>query len=364
MIIEEAAHVSEEVFKQMVVPLYGMKDTAVIAISTPEDEDNWYSQLAETGLFKTVQLGLACQDCIDRRMADKCTHKESRLPDWKPEERQEMTEKLLASDQARMHRELHGVVSSKKQFVFKKFTSQMKGLAPYRFKQRPDVLYLSIDPSGGGGSDYAYMLMAHEDGYDVIIGYQSIDTSDENDIKSLFMGLFKRLRQNRLYQDALVHVFIETNNCYFTSLSMKRFFLSEPGTFGNVQFEEFRNKKDGQGNETVGVRSGHNEKVKYVDYVRHQMAAGRIVFAEQQLGYEKRLEEQKKMIFEQLNTYRKEIKESSDPGFIDEKVVYTGKLGGRKDDLCMALQIGAYYSQEKRNDEEFVKQCRAKGKKV
>jgi hypothetical protein len=338
-----------------------MNNTAVLAISTPDTEDNYYSQLMEMTLkdsdetiFRTIKIGLSCEQCVARKVA-KCPHTASRLPPWKSDARQELTEHIMAGDPARMHRELHGMVGSKQQFVFKTFTRAFNGLAPYRWLRPPNVLHLAIDPSGGGASEYAYCLVGHEEGKDVIIGYYSIDTSDSNDIKSLFMALFKRLRHSRTYQDALVIVYVEANMSHFIPVDMERLFLSEGEIFGRVEFQRMKMK-----NNMIrpGVLTTHDDKEQFVNYVRLQLGAGNILFAEELLGLESRLAEHRRLLIDQLNNYRKDIKESLDPGFAEEKITYTGKSGGKRDDLCIALQLSLYHMQTKRHDEDFQERCR------
>ena len=283
IIMEEAAYIDESVFYEVVVPLMGVNNTAVLAISTPDDEDNYYSQLMEMtkedcdeAIFKTIKIGLSCDDCASRKIK-RCPHTAHRLPVWKSEHRQALTEHIMKGNEARMHRELHGRVGSRKQFVFKKHTSKMNKLAPYRWQRKPNVLHLGIDPSGGGASEYAYCLVGHEDGNDVIVAYYSIDTSDENDINSLFMALFKRLRISPIYSDCLVMVYVEAKTDHFIPNSLQRLFFSHLDIFGHVEFQMLKNKNKIE----PGVLTLHDDKERYVDYVRHQMSNGHLLFAEQ-----------------------------------------------------------------------------------
>jgi hypothetical protein len=71
VIMEEAAHMDKRVFNEVVVPLFGVINTAVLAISSPDDDQNYYSELLElktsTGetFFKVIKIGLACDSCFD-----------------------------------------------------------------------------------------------------------------------------------------------------------------------------------------------------------------------------------------------------------------------------------------------------------
>jgi hypothetical protein len=68
-----------DVFYQVVVPLLGVKNTALLAISTPEGPFNYYTLLMEQkdqygqDLFFIIRLGLICKAC--ERSGAACTHR-------------------------------------------------------------------------------------------------------------------------------------------------------------------------------------------------------------------------------------------------------------------------------------------------
>jgi hypothetical protein len=74
-----------QVFDEVIVPLLGVKDTAVIGISTPLDENNFYSQMIDlkqedgvTPLFNVVSISLICDKCLglDLKGQTTCSHKQ------------------------------------------------------------------------------------------------------------------------------------------------------------------------------------------------------------------------------------------------------------------------------------------------
>ena len=66
-----------------------MSTTALIAISTPLDGLNFYSELFElkgpTGesIFNTLRIGLSCERCKAMNKASECTHMKHLIPSWK-----------------------------------------------------------------------------------------------------------------------------------------------------------------------------------------------------------------------------------------------------------------------------------------
>ena len=91
----------------MVIPLFGVKDTAVLGISTPLDENNMYSQLCDlkqddgkTPLFNVISITLICDECQGKDLEGQitCPHKQNEIPPWKTSRRQDLVKKLLESN--------------------------------------------------------------------------------------------------------------------------------------------------------------------------------------------------------------------------------------------------------------------------
>ena len=161
---------SPEVFNTVCVPLIGVGMTAMLAISTPDDEFNFYTELFEminplTGelFFYLIKIGLACQTCLES--GNPCNHQLDKLPHWKPVERQLLINQLLSSNPDLANRETRGVVQSSKRPVFdQEHIAALGRAAMYSFNYSPSVLWLAIDPAGGGSqSDFAMATMAFED---------------------------------------------------------------------------------------------------------------------------------------------------------------------------------------------------------
>lgn len=69
--MDEAAYVPKGLFFETIVPLLEMQRAALICISTPLDELNWFSALLDvrdelTGdfFFYVVRIGLICKKCL------------------------------------------------------------------------------------------------------------------------------------------------------------------------------------------------------------------------------------------------------------------------------------------------------------
>jgi len=92
IVLEEASRLDQAVFQEVVVPLLGVRDTALIGISTPLDANNFYSELVESKkpdgdpLFNVVTIRLLCDAC-EKAGKTECPHNTD-IPPWKSSERQ------------------------------------------------------------------------------------------------------------------------------------------------------------------------------------------------------------------------------------------------------------------------------------
>lgn len=148
------AFVDESMFDSVCTPLLGVNHTALLGISTPDDEENYYSQLLEMQgtdgpLFHQIRVGLSCQTCIENGV--ECNCKVENFPSWKSEERHEMTQKMLAHKKEVADRETRGLIKSARRCMFaREWVKAFRLRAPYKLELVPPVIFVAIDPSGGG----------------------------------------------------------------------------------------------------------------------------------------------------------------------------------------------------------------------
>lgn len=102
IVIDEAAHISLDLFYETILPILELTNTALLAISTPLDEFNYYSELFlkkdENGddFFKTIKAGRICDDCgrLPYDIMIKCDH----MPDgahWKSVHKKRRSDVLI-----------------------------------------------------------------------------------------------------------------------------------------------------------------------------------------------------------------------------------------------------------------------------
>jgi len=116
-----------------------MGQTSLLAISTPDDETNYYSQLFEvktkTGelMFHTMSVGLSCDICVLQNNPH-CDHKVRNFPSWHSQAGQEKAEAILSSRPEQANRELFGVITSSREYLFKKYVPSLHARSLYVFQ--------------------------------------------------------------------------------------------------------------------------------------------------------------------------------------------------------------------------------------
>ena len=161
VILEEASRLEKQVFDEVVIPLLGVKDTAVIAISTPLDDTNFYSQMlelkqddGETPLFNVISISLICDECQGKDLKGQitCPHKQNEIPPWKTQRRQDLVKKLLESNPEMYKREQLGVITKNENNCFPVDKLPAFEQSCGSAEEFVDTLFCCIDPAGGGSS--------------------------------------------------------------------------------------------------------------------------------------------------------------------------------------------------------------------
>lgn len=338
----------------------GVRGTALLAISTPDDEINYYSEFFEIKdkqgrpMFYQIKVGLSCDECTLRGINCPPSHKIRRLPAWKTAERQEKTEAIMANRPDQANRELLGMVTSSRQYLFKKFTAQLFERNPYIFEHTANVVHIGIDPSGGGtSSDYAIVSLAHEEQQWVITGIDHSSSFHHNEVMQMLADHVLGLRQLSQYKDALFVFYIEANMS-FLSVSHLCNFFNQP-QFGLVKIVSRDPKNMGR----PGVWTGPQEKEIFARDLEQVMSDGKLSFADQMVSDNP--EHNKVKLLAQLNFFSRIVIPPNDPSQHENRIVYSGKGVGRRDDLCLALMLALTHGKMTLFDQQFVEECHRNG---
>jgi hypothetical protein len=363
IILEEAAHMDKQIFFQVVAPLLSVANTAILAISTPEGELNYYSQLMQLKnendgpLFKCIQIGLSCAKCTAKGITVQCKHNKGRLPQWKNAKRQRKTETVMSSDPEMRARELLGNIVSGTNFIFSPYMDKFKKRVtddPIQLNGQPGVVHMSIDPSGGGNpSDYAIVSYVYNKGTQVIVGIDACSSRRDAVKNQLIMDHVGGIRTRFPY--ALIVVYIESNFDCFAADGI-RTMITHP-MLGAVKVISDTSGKE----ERVGVYTGPGEKRRFAEQLEHYLRVDSLTMSDTITSSSDDTNEVRDKLIAQMETYRRDIRAPSDETHGTWKVSYSGKSSGCKDDLVLALQIVLYWSHVQLADDDFIEYCRNGG---
>ncbi|KAK3289990.1 hypothetical protein CYMTET_2593 [Cymbomonas tetramitiformis] len=180
IILEEASRLDEAVFTEVIVPLLNVRDTALLAISTPLDENNFYSTLlrmkepnSDEPMFYVLEVTLICPACAERGVKDVCEHRRELLPPWKSDHRREEMTRMLFESQPQMYmQEQLGIPSGADACCYDR-----ESLVRFATRVRYHVdtstvnpigqnVYMAIDTCGGGNNMMAivsgYLTVQHD----------------------------------------------------------------------------------------------------------------------------------------------------------------------------------------------------------
>lgn len=161
--MDEAAYVDPALFFKVIVPILSMKNTALIALSSPEGEGNYFSALTTmtrsdgTPFFKVIDCFRICKRCmrLERVKAIECQHIKT-TPHWLSSKKISELKTLYKANPEDALREFGGMsVSNHKPALLKEEVQRLFKSPPYLWQAPPRDIFTTYDPNGGGPSQAA-----------------------------------------------------------------------------------------------------------------------------------------------------------------------------------------------------------------
>ena len=330
--LEEAAFMSMDVFFEIVTPLLEMQQTALIAISTPQDATNFYSELFELKdadgeeLFNTMRVSLICDACMESEHPERCTHREHLIPPWKSTAKLKMVKDIYGDQTQLLQRESMGVITEDASSVFP------QDHVEWIFKQpvgppptlQPSILFCVCDPTGGGNSRMCLItFMLYRNAVYIV----AMDAKRANGFMAIRETLMQHIwRVRKMFRRVHIHFICESNMGQEAS-HMAAMLNEVP--FLSVESEKARS----------GVTTTYARKEMYIlELQRHVVT--RALFFTQVDGFPTCVTEQDRAILrkELLGFKRLTVENMT----VRNKFIYTGKQRGN-DDTVMALSIGVWW---------------------
>ena len=160
IVLEEAAFIDKDFFQEVIAPLMTVEGTILLGITTPPPfpESNPYSRMLKAKdpatnktVFKPICISNMCDRCHKERRTV-CYHVRAVGVPWKPKSGLRKARIIMADNAAAQARELFGanVDAGARPFVGPKL-DRFRGRR-VRMPVEPQIVFLGIDPAGGGDS--------------------------------------------------------------------------------------------------------------------------------------------------------------------------------------------------------------------
>lgn len=160
------------------------------------------------------------------------------------------------------------------------------------------------------------------------------------------------LRDHPKFAQAVLVVIVECNMGY-TIADRIRGMLSRPDMRPILIVSRDPGKKN-----RAGIWTGETEKVLYASTLERVLANNALARAEAFVAPSsadpQRAERHWDELLKQLATFRRIVHQPTDEAFQKFRVTLTGKGGGAKDDLVLALQMALYWGDDVRRDPVFL----------
>lgn len=343
-------------FTEVVIPLLGVKHTSLIGISTPLGSDNFYSSLLESKkpngkpLFNVCTITLICEACRAKGLTDSCPHN-NETPPWKTNERQELVKTLMANDKAMYQREQLGVVTSQGNSCLDRDSISEMNRPESFFRvvrgQAPREVFVVIDPCGGGMSCLAICTGCIVGATMVLFGADSEVVQNDDEQEALLNRHVKAVREHPLGMHARIVLVVERNFggsvlasriCNVLRGYQPIYAMTQDAVGGGGGSKRAHGGAPKAPNPGVVTTAQVKERAR-VDLQR-LLKGSLIRFCDTMVSARADIRDE---VCKQLMNYKYEIRAGRD-AFSKTRWVLTGKSGSSNDDLCICINLMAFWA--------------------
>ena len=195
-----------------------------------------------------------------------------------------------------------------------------------------EQIFICVDPAGGGPqSDFSFVSFQRIKGQILVVGFDTISTKEPSRQYALLEEHIHALRKNLYLSASKVTVYVERNLGFEAEHARHALAHLQP----SVAFYE--DAKAGR----VGVLT--------TDAVKHaSMEMLNIMLRERRVSvcrhcHSRDVRAVRVRLRDQLEVFSWQFKQAAST-FQKDRSALSGKIGGMKDDLCIALMLGVYFT--------------------
>jgi len=292
-------------------------------------------------MSKAYRFTSVCAACIAKGETDSCPHRVHRLPHWLSVRKQKLVEFMMSGNQADLDREIKGIAAVDDSTVFSRMKIDEFFSRPrFSASEYVDTVYVSIDPNSGqwdsrstGGSDFAMVSFYEAAGQTIVCGAEAVDAFGVDDFLPHIYEHLRRIRASPVTGLSRIVIAAEMNLGHEAS-HIEKFCRDR---FTNLEFLQETELK-------VGVPTTNALKREMAFELRDRLQHGVMRLSDEFISSsttEKNdvLGKLKQQMFD----YAEVRTPSTDP-LKAPTIQYSGKKGGKRDDLAVALQLALVWS--------------------
>lgn len=338
--MEEASFMDADSFFDIVVPLLTLKNVALLCISTKgEDERNHFDVLLESGEIRKYEVSLICESCLAAGEKSDCKHRRDRIPPWSSKEARAKVQRIYGqAHHDKYLREVVGIVKHNAQCFPTQQVNATFSRPPVPLASKSvDHVFVAIDPAGGSSdsatrtSDYAVVSII-EQGC-LIVGVDAIDVSGIGmAYQDQIVEHFRRVLTIPKCEGAMFVVAIE-NNWGLENVTLGARLQHE--FMGRIIImDEHENKP--------GVWTGPRLKNNAMTLLQNLFIRDQVNFAQGWVTTHKNPDQLVSEFHAQALRFELVTQDPKTP-FNKVRKVLSGKMGGNRDDIIMALQLVVWW---------------------
>lgn len=168
-----------DLFFKVIVPILQMKNTSLLALSSPEGSSNYFSRLINLKdprgepFFVVCNCFMICEDCrkLERDEQILCNHVKQ-TAHWLSSAKGDRLKHLYAADPATAIKEFAGMIEDDFVPCFPKAQIESLFARPaYQTRSTPSHVFVACDPSGGGMSQLAICSGYYDDDLNFVVSF-------------------------------------------------------------------------------------------------------------------------------------------------------------------------------------------------
>jgi len=305
-------------------------------------------------LFETIAITLVCDECMKTDHPEKCQHKLAEMPRWLSSQKMEVVKSLLADDPAMLLRESMGICADASSRAFP--SADVEAFLKRIYNDIPQDLYgapsneanhviIAVDPAGGGSSQFAIFSMCQmHNGTVMCLGADALRTKDVRETHKAIIKHIESTRRIPGLQDSTAVLVLESNLAFESQHILH--------LLQRNQVRRWVALSEGAGG-GIGWLTTNERKETMCLQVRDALRVGCIGLHRNFFCNTMDVKEMLKTIDGELRNFCVLVEAAKTP-FGKSKKTYSGKVGGRNDDVCIVLQLAltgcrVFYQSDKYN---------------